>query len=289
MMTAEKIDELTKKYLPSEEGLTGNIARAMNYSMTVGGKRLRPMMMYEAYKCFGGDNEELIEHFMAAIEMIHNYSLCHDDLPSLDNDDYRRGSLTTHKKFGEAMGILAGDGLQTQAFLVASQAMEYSDRYDLIVRAINVLALKSGIDGMLGGQAVDVESAEKNIDLYAVTFIDRGKTAALIQAAFMIGAILADASEDNIRLMEALGDDIGVAFQIQDDILDVTGSFEETGKTAGNDDMNNKTTYVSLVGLDESRQELENLFGAAREKLQKLGERADGIHRILDMLIGRNR
>lgn len=287
-MNTEEIEELIKPYLPKEEGLTKRIAEAMNYSMTVGGKRLRPRLMYEAYRCFGGEDVSVIAPLMAAVEMIHNYSLCHDDLPAMDNDMYRRGELTTHKKFGEAMGILAGDGLLTHAFFTAASDVK-EGYYEKVLRSVRILAEKSGIDGMLGGQAVDIESGEKNIDLYTVTFIHQKKTAALIEAALMVGAVMAGASEEHIVKMEALGENIGIAFQIQDDILDVSGSFEELGKLTGSDDKNNKTTYISLVGYEASVQELNRLFFEARKIIAELGERSDGIADIMNSLIDRKK
>ncbi len=288
-MNAEEIEKLIEPFLPEEEGPVKTIAGAMNYSIRVGGKRLRPRMVYEAYRCFGGEDMGVIAPIMAAVEMIHNYSLCHDDLPAMDNDDYRRGGLTTHRKYGEAMGILAGDGLQTHAFYTAAKACEAGAAPETVVRTISILAEKSGIGGMLGGQAVDVESAEKNIDLYTITFIHKGKTAALIEASLMMGAVMANASEENIRLMEQLGEAVGIAFQIQDDILDVTGNFDELGKPIGSDDKNNKTTYVSLVGLDASKSALTELFMKARAIISELGERADGLSDILESLVGRKK
>ena len=288
-MKTEEIDDLLKDYLIDEEGLTKVVAQAMNYSMTVGGKRLRPNLMYEAYRCFGGSEIDEIAPFMAAIEMIHNYSLCHDDLPAMDNDMYRRGELTTHAKYGEAMGILAGDGLLTHAFCVASMSYDKAHDPGKVLRSINILAKKSGVCGMLGGQSVDIEGGEKNIDLYTVTFIHKNKTAALIEAALMVGAVMAGAGEDEIKCMEALGEKIGIAFQIQDDILDVSGDFKELGKTIGSDDINNKTTYVSLVGLDESKQEQSRLFDEAASMISELSGPTDGLTEILNSLIGRKK
>lgn len=229
-----EIEKILEKYLPEQDGYQKLIMEAMEYSLMAGGKRLRPMLMGESFRMFGGEGE-IIEPFMAAIEMIHTYSLVHDDLPAMDNDEYRRGKKTTHAVYGEAMGILAGDGLLNLAFETAAEAftMEVSPR---TARAIQILSRKAGIYGMIGGQTVDVESEGQPLSREKLDFIYRLKTSALIEASMMIGAVLAGASDQEMAAMESVATDVGVAFQIQDDILDVTSTLEVLGKPIHSDD-----------------------------------------------------
>ena len=223
--TAE-IEKVINAYLPAEENYQSRIMEAMNYSVRAGGKRLRPMLMQETYRLFGGRGE-VVEPFMAAIEMIHTYSLVHDDLPAMDNDEYRRGKKTTHARFGEAMGILAGDALLNYAFETALRAFDMSSEHIRIAKALQVLSRKAGIYGMVGGQTVDV-LAEEDGDLTKekLDFIYRLKTGALIEASMVIGAILAGATRNEQKQIEQAAGLVGVAFQIQDDILDVTSTME---------------------------------------------------------------
>lgn len=254
-----KVEQIIKQYLPEEEGYQKTIFEAMNYSVMVGGKRLRPIMMLESYKMFGGNGTE-IEPFMAAMEMVHTYSLVHDDLPAMDNDLYRRGKKTTHAVYGEAMGILAGDALLNYAFETATKAFELTSDPNCVAKALQVFLRKTGVYGMVGGQVVDVESEKKNetiVDLDKILFIHRLKTAALIEASLMVGAILAGATESDVKKIEECGTHIGLAFQIQDDILDITSTFEELGKPIGSDLKNDKSTYVSLVGLEQSKEDVK--------------------------------
>lgn len=248
-----------KKYLPKEEGYQKTVLEAMNYSFLAGGKRLRPLIMRESYRYFGGESA-IIEPFMASLEMIHNYSLVHDDLPEMDNDELRRGMPTTHVKYGADMAVLAGDGLLNYAFETAFQAYGFAkneEEKDRVMEALKVLGKKAGIYGMIGGQTLDVEAEKKHLalDLDALLFIHENKTAALLQAALVIGGILAGASKEDIQTLDKIGYRIGIAFQIQDDILDVTGSTEELGKPVGSDERNQKVTYVSLMGLEKAQQE----------------------------------
>ena len=258
----QNIEEIIKKFLPKEEGYQKTILKAMNYSILAGGKRLRPMLMQEVFKAFGGTGK-VVEPFMAAIEMIHTYSLVHDDLPAMDNDEYRRGRKTTHVVYGEAMGILAGDGLLNYAFETAMGAFEGAslEEYPRIARALQVLARKAGVYGMIGGQVCDIESENKQEPISSDTlmFIHEYKTAALIQAAMMVGGILAGANDEQIASLEQSAYDLGIAFQIQDDILDVTSTFEELGKPIGSDEKNNKQTYVTIHGLEHSKAEVKRL------------------------------
>lgn len=257
---AADIETRLRPFMPSETGMQQTILDAMDYSVFAGGKRLRPMLMEAAYQMFGGRGER-VTPFMAAIEMIHTYSLVHDDLPAMDNDEYRRGKKTTHAVYGEAMAILAGDALLNYAYETAAEAMlKYADD-QRCVRAFSVLARKAGVYGMVGGQVVDVESEKKHqsMDLSKLDFIYRLKTGALLEAALMIGAILAGAGEQEVRKMEEAGTKLGLAFQIQDDILDVTSTLETLGKPIGSDDRNGKATYVSLVGIDRAKEEVRTL------------------------------
>lgn len=276
-----EIEEIIKGYLPKETGFQKTVLEAVNYSVLAGGKRLRPMLMQETCRMFGGEGE-LVKPFMAAIEMIHTYSLVHDDLPAMDNDEYRRGKKTTHAVYGEAMGILAGDALLNLAFETAAEAfaIEVSSR---TARAMQILARKAGIYGMIGGQVVDVESEGQPLSREKLNFIYRLKTSALIEASMMIGAVLAGASDEELAAVERVAGDVGLAFQIQDDILDVEGSEASMGKPAGSDEKNQKTTYVTLEGMDKAKKEVERLSREAAEDLDKLGsnEFLEGLIRFL--------
>ena len=255
-----------KKY-EVPESLT--IMEAMEYSLMAGGKRLRPMLMWESYRLFGGEGAA-IEPFMAAIEMIHTYSLVHDDLPAMDNDEYRRGRKTTHIVYGEDMGILAGDALLNYAFETACRAFEEESEHALrIGKALKILADKAGIYGMIGGQVVDVQESGKAVSGEVLDFIYRLKTSALIEASMMAGAVLAGAEEGQVSRMEQIAGKIGLAFQIQDDILDVTSTTDVLGKPVGSDAEEGKTTFVTLLGLERAREEAARLTQEAEELLQQ--------------------
>lgn len=268
---AEEIEGIIKSYLPKAEGLQKTVIEAMNYSMLSGGKRLRPMLMQETYRMFGGSGR-VVEPFMAALEMIHTYSLIHDDLPAMDNDEYRRGRKTTHVVYGEAMAILAGDALLNYAFETAVRAFDLEPGNTDMARALGILAGKAGIYGMIGGQVVDVESehAGVEIDKKQLLFIHENKTGALIQSAMTIGALLAGATDVQVGMISQVALDIGLAFQIQDDILDVTGSMEKLGKPIGSDEKNGKATYVSLEGLTKAKEDVAVISGRAIEILDSL-------------------
>lgn len=286
---AVEIEEILKKYLPSEEGFQKTVLEAMNYSILAGGKRLRPMLMQETYRLFKGE-KQVIEPFMAAIEMIHTYSLVHDDLPAMDNDEYRRGKKTTHAVYGEAMGILAGDALLNYAYETAAWALAMEPGNEVVGKAFAVLAGKAGVYGMVGGQAVDVESeGGAVISKDKLDFIYRMKTGALIEAAMLIGAILANASEEEQRIVEEIAGEVGLAFQIQDDILDETGSPETLGKPVGSDKKNQKATYVAWEGIDKSREEVKRLSADAIEKLHSLSEDHLFLDELLRYLIHREK
>ncbi len=271
----EAVWQIIEAYLPKEQGRTSEVIQAMNYSVNAGGKRLRPLLMSETYKLFGG-NGTVIEPFMAAIEMIHTYSLVHDDLPAMDNDEYRRGKKTTWAQYGEAVAVLAGDALLNYAFETALTAFscEGADAAR-VARALSILAKKAGIYGMIGGQDADIEAerAEEALELSQLLYIHEHKTAALIQASMMIGAVLAGACDEAVDIIEQAAYEIGIAFQIQDDILDVTSTFEELGKPIGSDEKNNKTTYVTLKGIDEASREQKELSAHAISRLEALGQK----------------
>lgn len=288
---AEHINGVLEKFLPAEEGQQRIIFEAMNYSVRAGGKRLRPMLMEETYHMFGGSSA-VIEPFMAAIEMIHTYSLVHDDLPAMDNDEYRRGKKTTHAVYGEAMGILAGDALLNLAYETASKAfgMEVADAR--VARAFAVLAKKAGVYGMVGGQVVDVESEKSDdcpITREKLDFIYRLKTGALIESSMMIGAILAGASSDEISRVEQIAAKLGLAFQIQDDVLDVTSSLEVLGKPVGSDEKNNKATYVTFEGLDKAVSDVERISKEAEKLLDDLGYDDAFLKELFEYLIHREK
>ncbi len=268
------VEETIRTYLPKEEGYQKTVLEAMNYSIQAGGKRLRPMMMQEVFRAYGG-RDALVQPFMAAIEMIHTYSLVHDDLPEMDDDELRRGQPTTHIKYGQAMAVLAGDALLNYSVEILTKAIvEETDPaiQTRMCHAMRTLYHKSGVYGMIGGQTKDVEAEKKGetVDLAQILFIDECKTAALIQAALMTGAILAGASGEDIASLEKAGYHLGVAFQIQDDILDITGTTEELGKPVGSDEKNQKMTYVSYRGLAGAMEEQKRMSEEAVRLLDTL-------------------
>lgn len=285
----EEIERILRKYLPEKEGFQKVIMEAMEYSLMAGGKRLRPMLMQETYRLFGG-NDVVIEPFMAAIEMIHTYSLVHDDLPAMDNDDYRRGRKTTHVVYGEDMGILAGDALLNYAFETAAKAFDLSAKDSLrIGRAIQILAGKAGIYGMIGGQVVDVKSAGTTVSGEVLDFIYQLKTGALMESSMMIGAVLSGANEAQVKTVEEIAGKVGLAFQIQDDILDVTSTVEVLGKPIHSDEKNEKTTYVTWKGLEEAKKLVEQISQEAVLKLDGLNPKDDYLKELLVSLISRDK
>ena len=284
------IEEVLNKYLPKEEGYAAKVMEAMNYSVLAGGKRLRPMLMEETYRMFGG-SEQVIEPFMAAQEMIHTYSLVHDDLPCMDDDEYRRGRKTTHAVYGEGMAVLAGDALLNYAFETACKAFSLTEDVQKAAKALTILANKAGIYGMIGGQTADIMAEDADPDTVTeelLLYIHKNKTAALIQSSMMIGAILAGADAKQINDIEKIGYNIGIAFQIQDDILDVTGTFEELGKPIGSDEENNKVTYVTLMGLEKAKEEVAKLSKEAVTLLKEMGYEYDFLEKLIIDLIHRN-
>ena len=287
---AEKVKEIEailKEYLPSDLQNQNVIGEAMEYSLMAGGKRLRPMLMQEVYKMYGGEGP-LVEPFMAALEMIHTYSLVHDDLPAMDNDDYRRGKKTTHVVYGEDMGILAGDALLNYAFETAATAFDtYPDDLEKVGKAIALLAKKAGVYGMIGGQVVDVKETGKEIDGDTLTFIYRLKTGALIEAAMMVGAVLAGEDDDEVLRMKDIASDIGMAFQIRDDILDVTSTRETLGKPILSDEKNQKMTYVTIHGLERAKEDVKVISDRAMEKLKETGKANEFLCWLVESLVYR--
>ena len=284
----EDAERVIKDFLPAEEGFARTMAQAMNYSMLAGGKRLRPILIQETYRLFGGEGK-VVEPFMAGMEMIHTHSLIHDDLPALDNDDYRRGRLTTHKVYGEAMGVLSGVALLNYAYETMLQAFSLTEDQDRVIRALRVMAEKTGIHGMLGGQSVDVENDGKPLEKEMLDYIYRSKTSALIEASMMTGAILAGADEHEVSVVEEAAGNIGLAFQIQDDILDVTSTDEELCKPVHSDEKNNKVTYVTLFGIEKASEQVEMLSEKAVELLKSLNKNNEFLYLLIEKLIKRRK
>lgn len=294
------VDRIIETFLPGETTLSKDLAKAMNYSMKAGGKRLRPLLMAETFKAFykrdwimSGQEEgsvKVLWAFMAALEMIHTHSLIHDDLPALDNDSLRRGVATTHVVFGEDIAILAGDALLNYAYETAFTSFdtENADK-ERIGRALQILGEKTGLFGMLGGQSVDVKNEKKAIDYRMLEYIYANKTGALLEAAFMIGATLAGADRHEIFAMEGIGYKVGFAFQIQDDILDITGSEQELGKPLFSDDKNNKVTYVTLRGMEEAKRQVKLLTKEAVSALEEIAPGQEFLLSLIESLTGRKK
>lgn len=282
-----EIETVIRRYMPEETGYQKTVIAAMNYTMNAGGKRLRPMLMDETFCMFGGTDRARIEPFMAAIEMIHTYSLIHDDLPALDNDEYRRGRKTAHVVYGEAMAILAGDALLNYAFETAAKAFTGDERDIATARAFQILTAKPGIYGMIGGQTADVEGEGKPLDLDTLLFIHENKTAALMECAMMIGAILAGASEEEVHVVEQIARKVGLAFQIEDDILDLTSSSETLGKPVGSDERNGKNTYVSILGMEQAKADARRYTEEAIEAFDSLTCNNDFLRQLLISLVER--
>ena len=287
----KEIEAVIREYLPVEEGFSRTMAQAMNYSMLAGGKRLRPMLMQETFRLFGGCGK-LVQPFMVGMEMIHTHSLIHDDLPALDNDDYRRGRLTTHKVYGEAMGILSGVALLNYAYETMLQAFAMAEtlqQKEAVIDALQVMAEKTGIHGMLGGQSVDVENDGKALEKDMLDYIYENKTAALIEASMMTGAILAGADAEQVSVIEQAAKRIGLAFQIQDDILDVTSTDEELGKPVHSDEKNHKVTYVTLFGTEKAAAQVAGLSAEAVELLESLNKNNEFLYLLVEKLVNRRK
>lgn len=274
-------------YLPSEEGYQKTIFEAMNYAVLAGGKRLRPIILNECFHLFGGKGN-IHEPFMAAIEILHTASLVHDDLPCMDNDEYRRGKKTVHAIYGEAVGVLCGDALLNYTYEIAARAFALGDSRR-VGKAFLTLSTKAGIYGMIGGQMVDLESEEKSVDQGTLEFIHINKTAALIEASMLVGAILAGAKDEDIELLSRIALDMGFAFQIRDDVLDVIGSSEILGKPVGSDASLKKTTYVSVFGLEKAREDVKFYSERAISNLKKLGDGSSFLISLVNSLITREK
>ena len=295
---AAHVEDILKKYLPKEEGYISRVTEAMNYSLLAGGKRLRPVMMLEAYRLFAKDNsdESEVEPFVAAIEMIHTYSLVHDDLPAMDNDEYRRGRKTTHAVYGAGMATLAGDGLLNYAFETAIDGA-IAGKDEKFLRALKVLSAKAGIYGMIGGQCADIMAENSGADAGSsfadekavLHFIDENKTGALIEASLMVGAIIAGADNEKVNLLEKVGSNVGIAFQIQDDILDIVSTQEELGKPIGSDIKNGKSTYVSLYGMEAAKDKVKELSEEAMDILKDIDASDSFLEELFNYLIYRKK
>lgn len=279
---------VVKSFLPEETGNQKDIMEAMNYSVTAGGKRLRPLLMHETYRMFGGTGR-VIQPLMAAIEMVHTYSLVHDDLPAMDNDQYRRGKLTTHAKYGHAMGVLAGDGLLNYAFETAMTAFDCGEDAERVAKALKILGRKAGIYGMIGGQVVDVQSTGKAVDQETLDFIYELKTGALLEASMMVGAVLAGATEEEVAVIEQIASDVGLAFQIRDDILDETSTLETLGKPIHSDERNEKTTYVTLKGLEQATKDVEEISDRGLKRLAELPYENEFLTELIKALVYREK
>jgi len=281
------IDKVVDSYLPEESGQQKTVIEAMNYSIHAGGKRVRPMLMLETFRLFDGKGES-IEPFMAAMEMVHTYSLVHDDLPAMDDDEFRRGKKTTHALYGEAMGVLAGDGLLNYAYEILSEALKVHQDVPKVIKAFQIFSKKAGIYGMVGGQSVDIETDNgSQITREKLNFIYRLKTGALIESSMSIGAVLAGADEKYQRVIEQVAREVGLTFQIQDDILDVTSTTETLGKPVGSDEKNNKATYVTYEGLEKAKNDVETISMQAIQKLRSLPVQNDFLEQLLLYLIYR--
>lgn len=299
LQKTKNLDALLEKFLPVEEGLQKTVEEAMNYSVRAGGKRLRPMLMGETFFLCGGKDEDvrLLEPFMAALEMIHTYSLVHDDLPAMDNDMYRRGKKTTWAVYGDAFGVLAGDGLLNYAFETAAGALKACEEresladFKKVSKALAILGKKAGIYGMIGGQTADIEAEDQKeaVTGEQLMFIHEHKTAALIEAAMMIGAVLAGAEKEKVEALEKCASNVGIAFQIQDDILDVIGDSRELGKNVGSDAQNHKQTYVTIFGLEKSKEDVATLSEEAVEILKAAGGEQGFLEQLILELIHRRK
>lgn len=279
------IDKALDDLLPKEPGYSQMIFEAMRYSLFAGGKRLRPILLMASADAVGGIGKDYM-HIACGMEMIHTYSLIHDDLPAMDNDDYRRGKLTNHRVFGDGIAVLAGDGLLTSAFDVMMAQTKVAP--GILLKVIQEIAHAAGAYGMVGGQAVDLISEGKIIDADTLKFIHRAKTGALFKAAIRAGAILADGNEKQITSLTEYADQFGLAFQITDDILDVTGTQEKIGKPVGSDLKNNKATYVSLYSLDGARHMAQDAVNAAVRALNSFGTEAEVLREMVGSLLARD-
>ena len=281
------IEKLLKEHMPEEKGYQKTIFEAMNYSLKAGGKRLRPILTLEACRIVGGNEEDVIP-FAIAIEMIHTYSLIHDDLPALDDDDLRRGRPTNHKVYGDAMAILAGDGLLNYAFEIMLSSSIGKENPAKYLNAINEIAKSSGVYGMIGGQVVDIESEDKKIEMEKLDFIHLNKTAAIIVGCMRAGAIIGDATAEQLENITKYATNIGLSFQIADDILDITGDESKLGKKVGSDIDNNKSTYPSLIGLEKSKEIANDLINEAKTRISNIKGDTEFLNDLAEYIVARD-
>ncbi len=288
------VDSFLKSYF-NAPAAPSILYEAMNYSLFAGGKRIRPILALASYETCGGNPEDIIPH-ASALELIHTYSLIHDDLPAMDNDDMRRGKPTNHRVFGEAMAILAGDALLTEAFFMIADCglrnvelkkSKIRNPNSAILRVIREIAMAAGAHGMVGGQVQDLLSEDSEPDRASLSFIHKHKTAALITASVRIGAILADSNKTTLRAITRYGENVGLAFQVIDDILDIEGNTAEIGKTTGSDERKKKMTYPGLYGLEMSRKKADELVSEAIYALKDFSERAEPLREIAKYLLRR--
>jgi geranylgeranyl diphosphate synthase type II len=285
----EIVDLALERYFPTEEEIPSNLYKAVRYSLFAGGKRIRPILSIASFEAVGGKGDRILP-FACALEMIHTYSLIHDDLPAIDNDDYRRGKPTCHKVFGEEIAILAGDGLLTEAFRLmtnrSAKDLSSSDK-GLVLDLINEVARAAGVFGMVGGQVADIESEGKAVDLPTVQYIHTHKTGAMILASVRLGAKLGGAEEEILKALTRYGESLGLAFQIVDDILNVTGKASLMGKKTGSDLSKGKATYPSVLGVEESKRRAKELVKLAVDALRQFGPEAEPLREIAGFVIAR--
>ena len=282
----KSVDSFLNKYISAKKkrkDCPKHLAEAMGYALTAGGKRVRPILAIASYEAAGGTAESILP-VASSIELIHTYSLIHDDLPAMDNDDLRRNKPTTHRAFGEAEAILAGDALLTDAFNIISEA---DAKPTLLLKVINELSYGSGPEGMVGGQSMDILLEGKKADKKRLLYIHTHKTGALIRASIRIGAIMANASPAKLEALTDYGEKIGLAFQVTDDILDVTGTMEEMGKPTGSDNSKGKNTYPSIFGLDESRKIAKKLVNDSLKALKGSGKKAGPLEEVANYILAR--
>jgi len=283
----ERVDGTLMASLPVGEGRTSTLCQAMRYSVLGGGKRIRPILAMAAFEAVGGETKAILP-FACALEMVHAYSLIHDDLPTMDNDDFRRGRPTTHRVFGEAIAILVGDALLTEAFQVMSRgALDHNIDAALAIDIVREISFAAGVSGMVGGQVVDMESEGREVNLPTVEYIHTHKTGALILASVRTGAKLGWASSDQLGAITKYGERIGLAFQIVDDVLNLTGQKSELGKNVRSDEARKKATYPALVGVVESKRLAERLVEEAIASIEIFGNDGDPLRSIAQYLVRR--
>jgi len=280
------VDRALEKFAPSTTGLAGEVAQAMNYSLFAGGKRLRPILCMAGSAAVGGSEDDVLP-VACALELIHTYSLIHDDLPAMDNDNLRRGKPTNHKVYGEAVALLAGDGLLTEAFVLMTRAEASGIDPRLLLKVIALVGRAAGYEGMVGGQLVDIRYEGARVNPSVVEFLHSHKTGALINASVTAGAILGNGTEEQVRAITSYGEAVGLAFQIADDILDIEGDPEKTGKNTGGDAQKKKITYPSVLGLNESKRIQNSMVKEALGAIELFDEKADPLRHLASYIIER--